>query len=123
MAIVCTTIQEALEGIRDGASVMAGGFGLVGIPEKLIQGLRERAELVHRCACETWNDDRRCSKVASIGRQRIARCPCFGRQHVEEPVDQREVVRGHVLDSASAAIIRAANCCPLRLSAVVRWNR
>ena len=38
MAVVCTSIEEALEGIRDGASIMAGGFGLVGIPEKLIQG-------------------------------------------------------------------------------------
>lgn len=36
------TIDEALEGIRDGATVMVGGFGLVGIPEKLIQGLRDR---------------------------------------------------------------------------------
>jgi hypothetical protein len=25
MAVVCTSIQEALDGIRDGASVMAGG--------------------------------------------------------------------------------------------------
>jgi 3-oxoacid CoA-transferase subunit A len=36
------TIDEALEGLTDGATVMVGGFGLVGIPEKLIQGLRTR---------------------------------------------------------------------------------
>ncbi len=39
---VQASIMEALEGIGDGATVMVGGFGLVGIPEKLILGLRER---------------------------------------------------------------------------------
>ena len=36
------TIDQALEGIQDGATIMVGGFGLVGIPEKLIDGLRDR---------------------------------------------------------------------------------
>jgi 3-oxoacid CoA-transferase subunit A len=39
---VNTTIEQALEGISDGATLMVGGFGLVGIPEKLIQGVREK---------------------------------------------------------------------------------
>ena len=39
---VQSSIEKALEGIRDGASIMVGGFGLVGIPEKLILGLREK---------------------------------------------------------------------------------
>ncbi|HEY2037745.1 MAG TPA: CoA transferase subunit A [Steroidobacteraceae bacterium] len=33
--------REALEGIRNGASIAAGGFGLCGIPELCIQALRE----------------------------------------------------------------------------------
>ena len=36
------SIEEAIEDIQDGATIMAGGFGIVGIPEKLIQGLREK---------------------------------------------------------------------------------
>ncbi|MGB8930141.1 MAG: CoA transferase subunit A [Anaeromyxobacteraceae bacterium] len=36
------SIEEALDGLSDGATIMVGGFGLVGIPEKLIQGLRDR---------------------------------------------------------------------------------
>jgi len=36
------SIELALEGVTDGATIMAGGFGLVGIPEKLILGLREK---------------------------------------------------------------------------------
>lgn len=36
------SIEKALEGIHDGATIMVGGFGLVGIPEKLILGLRSK---------------------------------------------------------------------------------
>lgn len=39
---VQTTIEEALQGVEDGATLMVGGFGLVGIPEKLIRGLRQK---------------------------------------------------------------------------------
>lgn len=39
---VQSSIEKALEGIQDGATLMVGGFGLVGIPEKLILGLREK---------------------------------------------------------------------------------
>ena len=39
---VQSSIEKALDGVRDGASIMVGGFGLVGIPEKLILGLREK---------------------------------------------------------------------------------
>ncbi|MDD2736176.1 MAG: CoA transferase subunit A [Desulfuromonadaceae bacterium] len=59
MAVVCTSIQEALAGIGDGASIMAGGFGLVGIPEKLIQGLRESGVrdltvISNNCGVDEW---------------------------------------------------------------------
>lgn len=36
---VQSSIEEAINDIRDGATIMAGGFGIVGIPEKLIEGL------------------------------------------------------------------------------------
>jgi 3-oxoacid CoA-transferase subunit A len=39
---VQTSIEEAIKDIHDGATIMAGGFGLVGIPEKLIIGLRDK---------------------------------------------------------------------------------
>ena len=39
---VQSSIDRALEGIQDGATLMVGGFGLVGIPEKLILGLRDK---------------------------------------------------------------------------------
>ncbi len=36
---VQSSIEEAIKDIQDGASIMVGGFGIVGIPEKLIDGL------------------------------------------------------------------------------------
>lgn len=36
---VNSSIEQALAGIGDGATIMVGGFGLVGIPEKLLEGL------------------------------------------------------------------------------------
>ena len=36
---VRTSIDAAINDIHDGATILVGGFGLVGIPEKLIEGL------------------------------------------------------------------------------------
>jgi 3-oxoacid CoA-transferase subunit A len=36
------SITEAIHDIQDGATILVGGFGLVGIPEKLILGLRDK---------------------------------------------------------------------------------
>ena len=36
---VRSSIEAAIDDIQHGATIMVGGFGLVGIPEKLIEGL------------------------------------------------------------------------------------
>lgn len=38
-AKICKTIEESLRGVRDGMRVMVGGFGSVGQPDALIEGL------------------------------------------------------------------------------------
>src|SRR6478609_3861922 len=38
---VVSTYADALEGIKDGMTIMAGGFGLCGIPEGLIRHIYE----------------------------------------------------------------------------------
>jgi 3-oxoacid CoA-transferase subunit A len=55
----CHTIHEALAGIRDGATLMVGGFGLVGIPENLIIGLRDLGTkdltvISNNCGVDDW---------------------------------------------------------------------
>ncbi len=39
---VCTSADEAIRDISDGATVMVGGFGLCGIPENLINALHRK---------------------------------------------------------------------------------
>jgi len=56
---VCETIEQALAGIEDGASILAGGFGLVGIPQRLIEGLRDRGArnltlVSNNCGVDDW---------------------------------------------------------------------
>ena len=55
----CRSIHEALAGIQDGATLMVGGFGLVGIPENLIIGLRDLGikdltVISNNCGVDDW---------------------------------------------------------------------
>jgi len=50
---------EAIRDIRDGATLMVGGFGLVGIPENLIlalaeKGVRELTVISNNCGVDDW---------------------------------------------------------------------
>jgi 3-oxoacid CoA-transferase subunit A len=55
----CDSIEKALSGIEDGATLMAGGFGLVGIPQRLIEGLRDKGVrnltvISNNCGVDDW---------------------------------------------------------------------
>jgi 3-oxoacid CoA-transferase subunit A len=57
--MICSSVAEALDSIQDGASIMSGGFGLVGIPMSLILGVRERGVknltvISNNCGVEDW---------------------------------------------------------------------
>ena len=57
--MICKSIPEALQGIPSGATIMVGGFGLVGIPENLILGLRETGVkdltvISNNCGVDDW---------------------------------------------------------------------
>jgi 3-oxoacid CoA-transferase subunit A len=57
--MICNSVAEALDSIQDGAIIMAGGFGLVGIPENLILGVRERGVknltvISNNCGVDDW---------------------------------------------------------------------
>jgi 3-oxoacid CoA-transferase subunit A len=56
---VFSSVAAALADIPDGATLMAGGFGLVGIPENLIAGLRDRGTrgltvISNNCGVDDW---------------------------------------------------------------------
>lgn len=59
MKTIYTSFDEAVSGITDGAVIMAGGFGLVGIPENLIQALvrskvKNLTVISNNCGVDDW---------------------------------------------------------------------
>ncbi|TYR74581.1 CoA transferase subunit A [Rossellomorea vietnamensis] len=59
MKTVYSRSMDAIEGIQDGMTLMAGGFGLVGIPEKLIlalveKGVRDLTIISNNCGVDDW---------------------------------------------------------------------
>lgn len=38
---LCNTLEEALAGLKSGNTVLVGGFGICGVPEYLIQGVKD----------------------------------------------------------------------------------
>lgn len=43
--IICDSVEDALKDLKSGASIMAGGFGLAGIPETMIEWVREQENI------------------------------------------------------------------------------
>ena len=104
--------QEAIEAAKRGGA--AGDSRRGKVAPSLAEPL-QRVDIGGRDLAEGFGPG---FEVAAIGKQGVARRACFGRHHVEEPVDQRAVVWGHDRLSASAAIIRALKRWPVSLSAL-----
>ncbi len=59
MKPVYQSFKEAVEQIHDGATIMAGGFGLVGIPENIIlalaeSGVKDLTIISNNCGIDDW---------------------------------------------------------------------
>lgn len=59
MKTICTSFNEAVQDIHDGAVLMVGGFGLCGIPENLIlalveKGVKELTVISNNCGVDDW---------------------------------------------------------------------
>ncbi|RFB16824.1 CoA transferase subunit A [Bacillus sp. HNG] len=59
MKTIYTSFEEAVSGIKDGMTLMVGGFGLVGIPENLILGIRKTnvkdlTVISNNCGVDDW---------------------------------------------------------------------
>ncbi|MEW8986621.1 MAG: CoA transferase subunit A [Bacillus sp. (in: firmicutes)] len=59
MKKIFTSFEEAVQDIRDGMTLMVGGFGLVGIPENLIKALCEKnvkdlTVISNNCGVDDW---------------------------------------------------------------------
>lgn len=59
MKPIYSSAEEAIQQIQDGATLMVGGFGLVGIPEKLIlalvnKGIKDLTVISNNCGVDDW---------------------------------------------------------------------
>jgi 3-oxoacid CoA-transferase subunit A len=59
MKPIYSSAEEAVQQIQDGATLMVGGFGLVGIPEKLIlalveKGVKDLTVISNNCGIDDW---------------------------------------------------------------------
>ena len=59
MKKICTSFQEAVADIHDGATLMVGGFGLCGIPENAIlalveKGVKDLTVISNNCGVDDW---------------------------------------------------------------------
>lgn len=59
MKNICTSFEEAVKDIHDGAVLMVGGFGLCGIPENLIlalaeKGVKDLTVISNNCGVDDW---------------------------------------------------------------------
>ncbi|MEK4486791.1 CoA transferase subunit A [Psychrobacillus sp. FSL H8-0484] len=59
MKPIYSSAEEAVMEIRDGATIMVGGFGLVGIPEQLIlalveKGVKDLTVISNNCGVDEW---------------------------------------------------------------------
>jgi 3-oxoacid CoA-transferase subunit A len=59
MKRICTSFQDAVADIQDGATLMVGGFGLCGIPENAIlalveKGVKDLTVISNNCGVDDW---------------------------------------------------------------------
>ena len=59
MKPIYNSAKVAVEPIQDGATIMVGGFGLVGIPEQLIlalvdKGVKDLTVISNNCGVDEW---------------------------------------------------------------------
>ena len=59
MKTIFSNFNEAVESIKDGMTIMVGGFGIVGIPENLIKALYEKdikdlTVISNNCGIDDW---------------------------------------------------------------------
>lgn len=59
MKRICTSFQDAVADIHDGATLMVGGFGLCGIPENVIlalveKGVKDLTVISNNCGVDDW---------------------------------------------------------------------
>ncbi|HSU04344.1 MAG TPA: 3-oxoacid CoA-transferase subunit A [Acetobacteraceae bacterium] len=104
------SVAEALAGIRDGSTVLLGGFGDVGTPLALLEGLIEQGARDLTLVCNAGGrDGSAIARLLTLGRVHKMICSFIrpaseaGRLHVEGKLDVEIVPQGTLAERIRAA--------------------
>src|SRR5699024_1468259 len=109
MKRIYNNFAEAVKEIQDGMTLMVGGFGLVGIPENLIQALRDQKTtdltvISNNCGVDDWGlglllHDKQIKKMISsyVGENKI-----FEKQVLDGEIEVELVPQGSLAEKSRA---------------------
>ncbi len=104
------SVAEALAGIRDGSTVLVGGFGDVGTPLALLEGLIEQGARELTVVCTAGGrDGSAIARLMTLGRVRKMICSFIrpaseaGRLHMEGKLEVEVVPQGTLAERMRAA--------------------
>lgn len=113
------TYEEALAGLKDGMTVIAGGFGLCGIPENLIneikrQGIRDLTVVSNNCGVDGFGlgvllEDRQISKVIAsyVGENAL-----FEKQLLSGEIEVELTPQGTLAEKCALAVLASRRFSP-----------
>lgn len=83
---ICDSVDHALRDLRSGVSIMAGGFGLGGIPETMIEWTRTKDNIkdLYFISTEAGDDNWGLGRLYEKGQVRKQSCSYIGRCHAME---------------------------------------
>src|SRR5699024_8239334 len=109
MKKIYTDFEKAVEDIKDGMTIMVGGFGLVGIPENLIKALQSKGTkdltvISNNCGVDDWGlglllKDKQITKMIAsyVGENKE-----FERQYLNEELEVELVPQGTLAEKIRA---------------------
>ena len=109
MKKVYTDFESAVEDIKDGMTIMVGGFGIVGIPENLIKALQKKGTgnltvISNNCGIDGWGlglllEGKQISKMIAsyVGENKE-----FERQYLSEELEVELVPQGSLAEKIRA---------------------
>ena len=104
------SVAEAMAGIRDGSTILLGGFGDVGTPLALLEGLIEQGAGDLTLVCTAGGrDGSAIARLLTLGRVRKMICSFIrpaseaGRLHMEGKLDVEVVPQGTMAERMRAA--------------------
>lgn len=109
MKKIYTDFETAVEDIKDGMTIMVGGFGIVGIPENLIQALQKKGTkdltvISNNCGIDGWGlglllEGKQITKMIAsyVGENKE-----FERQYLNEELEVELVPQGTLAEKIRA---------------------